>query len=163
MINAKTVGVGQDFLVSVKKEKRANVMLRIRWFSQRIKSSVRNVIYTPKWWYQRVTRGYSDRDMWNGDFYLSWVFAGVLQWYIDKSRGVNIAYAEGLDHYNPDTEIMALRRNEEYSRHIEIFQGYFSNGTGWSKKAANKLDEVTDEDVKDSVRWLADHFTELWD
>ena len=130
---------------------------------KRIKRSVRIVIRTPKWWAQRVRRGYSDRDMWNADTYLAGVFAGVLQWYIDKGMGVPVSYALPDDPYGTDIEGMVIRRDAEYYNHISIFTQYLNNGCAFNEKWAKEFGGVLEEDIKASVHWLADHFTELWD
>ncbi len=128
-----------------------------------IKRSIRNAIRTPKWWYQRITRGYSDRDMWNADTYLAGVFAGVLQWYIDSGIGVSMAYKDDDDMYGTDVESMVIRRDADYLNHISIFTQYLNNGLAWDEEDVKKSGGVLDKDIKASVHWLADHFTELWD
>ena len=105
--------------------------LRITWFYKRFKRSVRNAIRTPKWWYQRAKRGYSDRDVWNADIYLAGVFAGVLDWYIHNSHGVSMAYKDPNDPYCEDVESMVIKRNTDYLKHIEIFNRYRNNGIAW--------------------------------
>lgn len=134
-------------------------MLRIK----RIYKRFVRTLYAPKWWYQRARRGYSDRDMWNADMYLAGVFAGVLQWYIDKGIGVSISYALPDDPYGEDTEGMVIRRDAEYYNHILIFREYLNNGCAINEDWKNKLGGVLEKDIRDSVHWLADHFTELWD
>jgi len=139
------------------------MILRIKWFYQRFKRSVRNIVRTPKWWYQRAKRGYSDKDMWNADTYLAGVFAGVLQWYIDEGHGVSNFYAEGLDPYNPDVNVMVERRDEAYRTHIVVFKDYKENGLAYNEEWQKEFGGVLDKDIQTSVQWLAEHFTELWD
>ena len=137
--------------------------LRIKWFYQRVKRSIRNAIRTPKWWYQRAKRGYSDRDVWNADIYLAGVFAGVLDWYIHNSHGVPMAYSDPNDPYGTDVESMVIRRNTDYYNHVLIFQQYLNNGIAWNEEDAEDFGGLLDKDIRASVHWLADHFTELWD
>jgi hypothetical protein len=137
--------------------------LRITWFYQRIKRSIRKAIRIPKWWYQRAKRGYSDRDVWNADIYLAGVFAGVLQWYIDKGMGVSMAYISEDDPYGEDIDAMVFRRDAEYSKHIGVFREYLNNGPALNEKWQKEFGGVLDEDIKASVQWLSEHFTELWD
>lgn len=134
-------------------------MLRIK----RIYKDFIRIFYMPKWWYQRATRGYSDRDMWNADTYLSGVFAGVLQWYIDKGHGVSMAYALPEDKYGENVDEMVARRDAEYSKHIAIFKEYSENGCAWNEEWVEEFGGVLDKDIKASVQWLSEHFTELWD
>jgi hypothetical protein len=138
-------------------------MLRINWLYQRFIRSVRNAARTPKWWYQRITRGYSDKDMWNADMYLAGIFAGVLDWYIHNSKGVPMVYADHDDPYSTDIETMIIKRNSEYLDHIAIFREYLKNGYAMSEDWQEKFGGVLDKEIKDSVHWLADHFIELWD
>jgi hypothetical protein len=138
-------------------------MLRINRLYQRFKRSVRNTIRTPKWWYQRAKRGYSDRDVWNADIYLAGVFAGVLDWYIHNSHGVSMAYIDPNDPYCEDVEAMVIRRNTDYLKHIAIFTQYLNNGIAWDEEDVKDFGGVLDKDIKDSVQWLSEHFTELWD
>ena len=137
--------------------------LHIKWFYQRFKRSIRNIIRSPKWWYQRAKRGYSDRDMWNADKYLAGVFAGTLDWYIHNGHGVPMSYADSNDPYCEDVESMVIRRDSDYLYHIAIFQQYANNGIAWDEEDAKEFGAVLDKDIKASVQWLSEHFTELWD
>jgi hypothetical protein len=101
--------------------------------------------------------------MWNADKYLSGVFAGVLQWYIDSGIGVSMAYKDDEDMYGTDVESMVTRRNADYSNHIAVFTEYLNNGLAWDEEDIKENGGILDKDIKASVHWLADHFTELWD
>jgi hypothetical protein len=101
--------------------------------------------------------------MWNADHYLSGVFAGVLQWYIDYGIGVSMAYASPDDPYGTDVEGMVERRDAEYRKHIEVFREYATNGCAWNKEFQDEFGGVLEEDIKNSVHWMAEHFCELWD
>jgi hypothetical protein len=101
--------------------------------------------------------------MWNADMYLAGVFAGVLQWYIDKGMGVSMSYALPDDLYGEDFEGMVIRRDADYYNHILIFREYLNNGCAMNEDWKNKLGGVLEKDIKNSAHWLADHFTELWD
>jgi hypothetical protein len=138
-------------------------MIRITRVYSSIMRSVRNAIRTPKWWHQRIVRGYSDKDMWNADTYLAGVFAGVLDWYVHNGMGVSMSYSDPNDSYCKDIESMVIRRNTDYLTHIAIFQQYLNNGLAWNEEDAKESGGVLDKDIKASVHWLADHFTELWD
>jgi len=137
--------------------------LHMKWFYLRLKSSIRNAVRAPKWWYQRAKRGYSDRDMWNADKYLAGVFAGILDWYIHNGHGVPMSYTDPNDPYCEDVEAMVIRRNTDYLDHIAVFQQYVNNGIAWDEEDAKEFGAVLDKDIKASVQWLSEHFTELWD
>jgi len=161
MINAKIPGDGMDFPVNVKKEKRANMMLRIMWFSQRIRSGIRNVIRAPRWWYQRARRGYSDKDMWNADRYIAGIFAGTLDWFVYKGQSISAEYhcPPNLD----DLDKAIIRRYAEYLYHSRIFQEYCKNGPAFDEQWKKEFGGVLDKDLQHSLQWISQHFTELWD
>ena len=138
-------------------------MIRITRVYSSIMRSVRNVIRTPKWWYQRVVRGYSDKDMWNADAYLSGVFAGVLDWYVHNGMGVSMAYSDPSDPHCEDVESMVIRRNTEYLDHIEVFREYLNNGLAYDEEWKKEFGGVLDKDMQDALQWLSIHFQELWD
>jgi hypothetical protein len=144
-------------------DNRVPITLRIKLFYQRIKRSIRTVIRIPVWWVQRAKSGASDRDMWNADHYLAGVFAFTLQWYIDKGIGVSMAYALPDDPNGMDVEGMVIRRDADYYNHIAIFREYLNNGCAWDEEYQKEFGGVLEKDIKASVHWLADHFTELWD
>jgi hypothetical protein len=137
--------------------------LRINRSYRLIKRSVRNIIRTPKWWYQRVTRGYSDRDMWNADTYLAGVFAGVLQWYVTKSISVPPSYALSDDPCAEDIHGMVSRRNEEYLKHRAVFREYVDNGLAYNEEWQKEFGGVLEEEMQQSLQWFSEHFWELWD
>jgi hypothetical protein len=139
------------------------MILRIKWLYQRFIRSIRNAIRTPKWWYQRANRGYSDRDMWNADMYLAGIFAGVLDWYIHNSHGVSMAYSDPDDPYCEYIEPMVIRRNTDYYNHIVVFREYLNNGLAYNEEWQKEFGGVLDKDIQASVQWLSEHFTELWD
>jgi hypothetical protein len=128
-----------------------------------MKAAIRRAFYTPKWWYQRAKRGYSDRDMWSADIYLAGVFAGVLQWYIDNGIGVPMVYTADDDQYGKNVDDMVIRRNAEYLEHIAIFKEYSINGLAFDEEWQKEFGGILDEDIQASMHWLANHFTELWD
>jgi hypothetical protein len=120
-------------------------------------------IYYPKWWYQRATRGFSDRDMWNADNYLAGVFAGVLQWYMNNSMGVPTRYASEDDPNCEEIYDMAARRDADYVFYASIFAEYHKDGLAYNENWQKEFGGVLDEDIKAALQWLSEHFTELWD
>jgi hypothetical protein len=101
--------------------------------------------------------------VWNADIYLAGVFAGVLDWYIHNSHGVSMAYSDPNDPYGEDVDAMVFRRDAEYSKHIAVFREYLNNGIALNEEWQKEFGGVLDEDIKASVQWLSEHFTELWD
>ena len=138
-------------------------MTSIKFRIKRLYISIKRSIYRPKWWYQRARRGFSDYDMWNADHYLAGVFAGVLQWYIDKGMGIPTKYASEDDPYCEDLDAMTFRRDAEYSKHIIVFNEYLNNGLAYNEEWQKEFGGVLDKDIKASLQWLSEHFTELWD
>lgn len=113
-----------------------------------------------KWAYQRITRGYSDRDWWNGDWYLSGVIAGIMEGIVIKGHGVATSYA---DDWDTPLEIMVERRDAEWNKYIAIFREYSRNGPAINQEWIDNFGGVLDEDMKDALQWLSKHFQELWD
>ena len=60
-----------------------------------IRRWIRSVIYSPrkiKWAYQRMVRGYSDADVWNGDTYLAGQIAGIMRSLVKNGNTVPTSY-----------------------------------------------------------------------
>ena len=115
-----------------------------------------------KFAYQRVTRGFSDQDAWNGDMYLASQIAGIAEWLVENGHGVPMSYAYQPD-LNDSVEIMAERRNTEYCKHIAVFREYAKNGPAFDQEWEEELGGVLDKDLDESLQWFAKHFVELWD
>ena len=135
-------------------------MLRINRLYRSFIHDVRNVIFTPKYWYQRARYGYSDRDCWNGDQYLSGIVAGIMKKIIDDGYGVAISYA---DNWNTPIEIMTERRDTDWKKYIELFEEYSKNGPAFDQEWIDQFGGVLDKDMQDALQWLSQHFQELWD
>lgn len=112
---------------------------------------------------QRITRGYSDKNMWNADMYLAGMIADTLEWFLHKSSGVPMTFAYGLDEYDPDVDIMIERRKQEYEKYIPIFREYSKNGLAWDNKWKEKFGGVLDKDIQDALSWFNKQFSDLWD
>ncbi len=124
-----------------------------------IKKNIIHNIKKPKYWFQRAKRGYSDQDAWNGDMYLASQIAGIMKWKIEKGIGVSPRYGgegEGID-------ILVKRRDADYAKHFAIFQEYAEKGPAFDQGWKDEFGGVLDEELKDSLQWLVEHFTELWD
>jgi len=140
---------------------------RLRAKKARAKSHVRTLLYSPKnvkYWYQRITRGYSDADAWNGDTFLAQQISGILVWIVENGHGVSMSYAdETMDPYAPDTEVMAEKRDKEYLYYAKIFAEYARNGTAFNEEWEKEFGGVPQEEMKTALIWLSSHFQELWD
>ena len=117
----------------------------------------------PLWWYQRITRGYSDRDMWSADYFLAGQIAGMLNWIVNKGMGVSMAYAAEDDPYVEKIDEMVARRDAEYLKYAAVFAEYAKNGPALNEDWKNKLGGVLDKDLKEALQWFSEHFTEFWD
>jgi len=135
--------------------------LRISWLYQRFMRSIRIAYRTPKWWYQRATKGYSDRDMWNADMYLAKKISQVLNHLVDHSHGIPMSYA--TDREDCDVDEMQDLRDYDYLYHAHVFEEYSKNGVAFDEKWKHEFGGVLEEDLKASIQWLSEHFTELWD
>lgn len=134
------------------------------WY--RTKDFFRYVIRTPwriKMFYQRATRGFSDSDCYSADHYLAGQIAGMMQWLIDNGHGVPMSYAdEDYEHY-PDVDKMVERRDADYAKHIAVFKEYARNGPAHDEEWQKEFGGILDRDMKESLIWLSEHFSELWD
>lgn len=113
--------------------------------------------------YQRVTRGFSDSDMFSGDMFISSQIAGMLRWYIENGHGVPGRYAREDDPYCEDIEYMVAARNFEYDRYATLFEEYAKCGHAINDKWKRMFGGLTDDEVHDMMTWFGEHFTELWD
>ena len=123
---------------------------------------ISRLIKYPLWWYQRVTRGYSDKDAWNGDFFLSGQIAGVLTWIVESGHGVATAYGTPPN-YEDDIDDMIARRDAEYLHYASIFAEYATNSPALNLEWQEEFGGVLDKDMQEALQWLSEHFQELWD
>ena len=129
----------------------------VRWVK-----SIARIPHEVKWANQRVVRGYSDKDAWNGDNFLAGQIAGILELLVSQSYSVPTSYGFGLDEYAPDVEIMAERRDADYKNIIMIYKEYHTNGIASDEEWQKEFGGVLDKDMKDALQWLVEHFQELW-
>lgn len=110
--------------------------------------------------YQRLTRGFSDQDAWNGDGHLARQIAGILTWIVEKGHAVSMSYA---DDEHTDVDIMVERRDKEYLHYASIFAEYGKNGPAMDEAWKNEFGGVLDSEMQEALQWLSKHFQELWD
>lgn len=113
-----------------------------------------------KWIYQRATRGFSDRDMWNADAFLARMYADILMWYVHKGMGVPSCY---VDNWNDPVDIAAERRDIDYYKYADIFRRYAKGGDWQKQKDVDEFGGVLDSDITEALQWFSEHFQELWD
>ena len=131
----------------------------------KLKSATRHIYTIPrkiKWAYQRVYRGYSDRDVWSGDYFLAGQIAGILTWIVKNGHGVATSYGTPPN-YEDDVEDMAARRDADYLFYASIFNEYSKNGPAINEEWQKMFGGVLDEDIQEALQWLSKHFQELWD
>ena len=133
------------------------------WAVRRWIKAVYRSPYRLKWWYQRARYGYSDRDWWNGDAYLSGVIAGIMEDIVNKGHGVATSYADKDNPLDTDIDVMVERRDKEYLHYSRIFTEYSKNGPAINQEWKDDFGGVLDEDMQDALQWLSKHFQELWD
>jgi len=124
---------------------------------------ISNFNFNVKHHIQRIFRGYSDADCFNGDTYLAGQIANILTWIVNNGHGVAMSYAYGMNIENPNVDEMVRRRDEDYLYHAAIFREYNLNGPAINEEWKKEFGGVLDKDMQYSVEWLAKHFTELWD
>jgi hypothetical protein len=125
----------------------------------RIKPFIVRTIRYPKWFVQRGRRGYSDQDAWNGDMYLASQIAGIMKWKMEKGIGVSPHYGSSEE----SVETLVKRRDVDYEKHFAIFQEYANKGPAFDQEWKDEFGGVLDEELYESLQWLTEHFTELWD
>jgi hypothetical protein len=164
MTKEKRLKTLEEFLAE-SESYRNSFLGRMNIFYCSIKRGARLIINSPrrlKWSYQRMVRGYSDRDAWNGDNFLAGQIAGILELLVNQSYSVPMSYGFGLDEYTPDTKIMVERRDADYKNIIMIYKEYHNNGIAYDEEWQKEFGGVLDKDMKDALQWLVEHFEELW-
>lgn len=115
-----------------------------------------------KWGIQKLTRGYSDRDMWNADRYLAKKIAKVLRHLVAKSHGIPMSYYYETDE-EEDVDVMQVRRDAEYIYYANIFEEYVRGSIAFNEEWKEKFGGVLESDMQEALQWFSEHFQELWD
>ena len=121
-------------------------------FPRRIKNNVLNFI-------QRGKRGYGHKDLWSADNYMASVIAGVLKSYAKNKHGVGYPYINGTESVDEAFEAM----QKDYLKHAVIFEEYGKNGLAWDDNWKSEFGGVSEEEIKQSLIWLSEVWTGLWD
>jgi hypothetical protein len=152
-----------DFFDDLNKPLTFKDRVAMGWWS--FKYGFKSIFLIPrkiKWAHQRVTRGFSDRDMWSADYFLARQIAGMLNWIVNEGHGVSTSYGTPPN-YEDDIEDMVARRDVEYLKYAAVFAEYAENGPALNEDWKNKLGGVLDNDLKEALQWFSEHFTEFWD
>jgi hypothetical protein len=123
--------------------------------------SIKRFFDKPYWWYQRARYGHSDRDWWNGDWYLSGVIAGIMEKIVNEGHGVATSYA--YEDWETPVDTMVERRDADWNKYIAIFREYSKHGPAMDQEWKDNFGGVLDKDMQDALQWLSQHFQELWD
>lgn len=115
--------------------------------------------------YQKLTRGFSDRDAWSGDMYLARQIAGLLEWYVKYGISLDGAYDPRDETIDPELRIILMEeaRNSEYLHYASIFAEYGNNGPAMDETWVKEFGGVLDSELSDALQWLHEHFQALWD
>lgn len=130
------------------------------WHFRTLKYKIRHIIRWPRYARQRVTRGFSDRDMWNADAFLARTYADILMWYVHKGMGVPTCYLNNWD--DPVAEA-AERRDADYYKYADIFRRYAKGGEWHTEDHVKEFGGVLDKEMEEALQWMSKHFQELWD
>jgi hypothetical protein len=107
--------------------------------------------------WQRLKRGWSDRDAWSADFYLSGVIEGICR------------HLTGGISYSGDSKEEWDANLLEVANALHDFREFKDDGPypDWKDEAAVKeyfaKSEQLYERQKKALHWVADNFTALWD
>lgn len=131
---------------------------------------IKRILFFPKrlineviWAYQRVTRGFSDRDWWSIDAFIANILSEALPKYVKDSKSISVNYI-GLKEEltDKDWEKAEAKRNKEYTKYADFFARYADGGIWNNPETAKELNGVTPEEYKEAMRWLGKHFGSLW-
>ena len=152
-----------DFFDDLNKPLTFKDRVAMGWWS--FKYGFKSIFLIPrkiKWAYQRVTRGFSDRDMWSADVFLAGQIAGTLKWIVENGHGVSMSYGTPPN-YDDDIDLMVAKRDADYLFFASIFEEYNKNGPALNREWQKEFGGVLDGDLQVALEWLSEHFTELWD
>jgi hypothetical protein len=120
--------------------------------------------------YQRVTRGFSDRDWWSIDSHIANILSQALPKYVKDGHGISSSYlpkgyGESGDSKKDDADFAKAikKRDAEYSKYADIFARYYNGGIWHNEESAKEFDGITEPEYKAAVAWLAKNFSGLWD
>jgi len=130
------------------------------WRMRSMRYKIRHAIRWPKYAYQRVTRGFSDKDMWNADSHFARLYADMLMWYVHKGMSIPSRF---VDNWTDHVEVAAERRDIEYYKYADIFRRYAKGGVWDAQEHVNELGGVLDKDMDEALEWFRNHFYEFWD
>lgn len=126
------------------------------WFRQ-----IHNKI---KWAYQRVTRGWCDRDLWNLDCWFMDTVVPMLKAFKKNKSGHpgwmtaerwDYILSEMITHFENYDESNPINHNDKWEKYFEIMTKDYENEDDLSKFLAMvNTNECTEEQKKAKVAWL---------
>lgn len=114
----------------------------------KVKRCIKAPFMELKYAYQRVTRGFSDRDWWSLDNHIAEMLSKALPKYVKDGHGVSSMYYEDGEDWDVDVDILKARRDADYLRMAKMFANY---------------DDRSSKDSQEMSAWIAKHFETLWD
>lgn len=114
----------------------------------KVKRCIKAPFMELKYAYQRVTRGFSDRDWWSLDNHIAEMLSKALPKYVKDGHGVSSMYYEDGEGWDVDVNILKARRDADYLRMAALFANY---------------DDRSGKDSQEMSAWIAKHFETLWD
>ena len=112
-----------------------------------------------KYPYQRLSRGFSDQDAWNGHTHLSRQIAGILRWYAKNSNGIGYPYVNNDLDINEAADI----RDTDFKKNALLFDEFAENGIALDSTWKKKYGGLSKKEYKDLMKWFSDIFPGLWD
>jgi hypothetical protein len=116
---------------------------------------------------QRMMRGFSDSDAWNGDGWLADRIANLFTYYADGNlspkgsqypAGTSVMSNDAEDHRKAQEAL-----NADLTRVGGIFRRYSQNDVWDAEADAKQFGGCTHAELDDALLWLATNFETLWD
>lgn len=121
-------------------------------FGRRVKRRITAPIDEVRWFIQRGRRGWSDKDVWNLDYYLSGLLAESL-----RNRALKGAYSHKYDSWE--------EWQDDLNRVADVFENYHNRlWESWYGDGAYDADMAEQRNLEMDMAfvWLSDHFGSLW-
>jgi hypothetical protein len=155
----------------------------IRW---RLASAGRTIRRLPKvlfvYPWQRVTRGWSDRDSWDGGSYLAGIAADILNRYADTNTGTKSSYLYEVDPNltldaatNEDWDKANAIQVSQYRQHAAVLARYHEGADIYTDRMLEvmKMTEqeyldkfgpgIHESEWKATMAWLGQNLEGMWD
>jgi hypothetical protein len=119
-----------------------------------------------KWGWQRISRGYDDRAVWNLNYHLAKIIPQILKKLKEDKVGIPGFCFEGLPYedentYSHSEESMKIAEERWDAVLDEIITGFEVYGTLWELPYEQEREEY--KKVERALDLLKEHFESLWD